>query len=108
MALSNSEVDPIFEALADWRRRSLLVLLAQMGPASATKLQKHSRGITRQGVAKHMLILAGAGLVERQRRGRYVDYRVTPAALFDALSWLSVVGADVARAEAGTDALSVP
>ena len=49
--------------------------------------------ISRQAVLKHLTALADAGLVDRERSGREVHYRLTPAPLSDAVSWMAEVGA---------------
>ena len=46
--------------------------------------------ITRQAVAKHLAVLDGAGLIERQSaRGREVQYRLRPGALEPASAWIA-------------------
>lgn len=82
---------PVFEALADPMRRRLLSRLATR-PATATELSD-DLPITRQAVAKHLSLLTDAGLLERQRTGRDVRYRVTPAPMSEAMSWMAAVGA---------------
>jgi DNA-binding transcriptional ArsR family regulator len=59
---------PVFAALGDENRLRLLARLAG-GPLSISRLTAGS-GITRQGVTKHLRVLAGAGLVRSNRRGR--------------------------------------
>jgi DNA-binding transcriptional ArsR family regulator len=59
---------PIFAALGDENRLRLLARLAG-GPLSISRLTAGS-GITRQGVTKHLRVLAGAGLVRSSRRGK--------------------------------------
>jgi DNA-binding transcriptional ArsR family regulator len=58
----------VFAALGDKRRLSLVQRLS-MGPASVTALSDGAR-ITRQGVTKHLRVLAKAGLVQNRKRGR--------------------------------------
>ncbi|MGI8715253.1 MAG: ArsR/SmtB family transcription factor [Solirubrobacteraceae bacterium] len=82
--------DAVFEALADPMRRRLLSQIAA-SPATATELAL-DLPITRQAVAKHLSSLSRAGLLERERSGRDVRYRVTPAPLSDAVSWMAEVG----------------
>lgn len=41
---------------------------------------------------KHLGALTDAGLLDRERSGREVRYRVTPAPLSDAVSWMAEVG----------------
>jgi DNA-binding transcriptional ArsR family regulator len=80
----------VFEALADPMRRRLLQTISA-SPATATELAGELP-ISRQAVAKHLSALSQAGLLERQRSGRDVRYRVTPAPLSDAVSWMAGVG----------------
>ncbi len=64
---------PIFAALADPMRRSLLVNLAENSPRTATQLAEEFP-ITRQGILKHLRVLEQAGLVAVHQVGR--DNRV--------------------------------
>jgi DNA-binding transcriptional ArsR family regulator len=80
----------VFGALADPTRRRLLSAIAER-PATATELAG-GLPISRQAVVKHLTALAEAGLLERERAGRDVRYRVTPAPLNDAVSWMTDVG----------------
>ena len=57
--------------LADPTRRQILELLSEHGPQSASALAARLP-ITRQAVAKHVRILAEAGLVRGDRDGREV------------------------------------
>jgi DNA-binding transcriptional ArsR family regulator len=83
--------DAVFGALADPTRRELLSRVST-APATATELAA-DLPISRQAVVKHLGALAEAGLLERRRAGREVHYRVTPAPLSDAVSWIADVGA---------------
>jgi DNA-binding transcriptional ArsR family regulator len=83
--------DAVFGALADPTRRALLSRVAAR-PATATQLAG-GLPISRQAVVKHLGALADAGLLERERAGREVRYRVTPAPLSDAVTWIAEVGA---------------
>jgi DNA-binding transcriptional ArsR family regulator len=80
----------VFGALADPMRRRLLSEIASH-PSTATELASELP-ISRQAVAKHLSSLSEAGLLERERSGRDVRYRVTPAPLSDAVSWMAEVG----------------
>jgi DNA-binding transcriptional ArsR family regulator len=82
--------DAVFTALADPNRRRLLAAVSS-SPATATELAD-GLPITRQAVVKHLSALADAGLLERQRQGREVRYRVTPEPLSDAVGWMAEVG----------------
>ena len=68
----------MFGALADPSRRQVIGYLSERGTATATELTGELP-MTRQAVAKHLATLAGAGLVESERRGRETRYRLTEA-----------------------------
>ena len=53
----------------------LLSRLSSEGPASLSALTAGS-GVTRQAVAKHLRVLAGAGLVRGARQGRQSVWRL--------------------------------
>jgi len=76
----------VFGALAEPVRRRLLLTISQQ-PATATELP-----ISRQAVTKHLSSLSEAGLLERERSGRDIRYRLTPAPLSEAMSWMAEVG----------------
>ncbi len=90
VTLPSGQPDRVFEALADPNRRRLLAALAS-SPSTATELAG-GLPISRQAVVKHLSALADAGLLERERRGREVQYRVTPEPLSDAVGWIAEVG----------------
>lgn len=71
---------PIFAALADPVRRSLLVNLAENSPKTATQLAREYP-ITRQGILKHLKVLEDAGLVAVHQKGREKRYVLTPEPL---------------------------
>ena len=66
--------EQVFSALADPTRRAILAALAAQGPATATDLADRLP-ITRQAIAKHLMLLTDAGLVTpepgERRRVRY-------------------------------------
>jgi DNA-binding transcriptional ArsR family regulator len=68
----------VFSALADPSRRHVLGYISERGSATATELTGELP-MTRQAVSKHLVALAGAGLVESERRGRETRYRLTEA-----------------------------
>lgn len=60
---------PVFAALGDENRLRLLTRLGGGEPLSISRLTAGS-GISRQGVTKHLRVLADAGLVRSSRRGK--------------------------------------
>jgi len=80
----------VFGVLAEPVRRRLLQTISQQ-PATATELAS-GLPISRQAVTKHLSSLSEAGLLERERSGRDIRYRLTPAPLLEAMSWMAEVG----------------
>jgi DNA-binding transcriptional ArsR family regulator len=72
--------DELWEAVADPSRRKVLDLILAHGQATPTALAAELP-FTRQAVAKHLAILARAGLVEARRHGREVRYTIRPERL---------------------------
>lgn len=86
-------VGAVFAALADHTRREVVTHLSAEGPATPTELANRLP-VTRQAVAKHLAALRSAGLVAVSREGREVRYRLTPAPLAEAMTWMVEVGAE--------------
>ncbi|MBI1259547.1 MAG: metalloregulator ArsR/SmtB family transcription factor [Chloroflexi bacterium] len=82
----------VFTALADSTRREIIVRLAESSPKTATQLA-HDFPITRQGIVKHLDLLAEAGLVRSQHLGRETRYSLTPAPLSSVNEWVERIGA---------------
>lgn len=78
-----------FEAIADPVRRDLLAQLA-LGPARVVDLAA-SHPISRPAVSKHLRVLADAGLVTAEDRGRERHYRLTPDGLSPVRTWVAEV-----------------
>jgi DNA-binding transcriptional ArsR family regulator len=91
MPQARDSAGAVFGALADPTRRALLSAIAEQPAATATELASELP-ISRQAVLKHLTALADAGLLGRERSGREVRYRVTPAPLSAAVSWMAEVG----------------
>jgi DNA-binding transcriptional ArsR family regulator len=86
--------EQVFVALADPTRRSLLTELASGGPATATDLADRLP-ITRQAIAKHLALLAGAGLVTAEPgERRRVRYRLHSAPMQIAQQFLAALARD--------------
>ena len=81
---------PVFAALGDENRLRLLARLGRGEPLSITRLTDGS-GITRQGVTKHLQVLAGAGLVRSSRRGKERLWRLEQRRLEDARRSLDLI-----------------
>ena len=84
----------VFTALADPTRRAILAALASGGPATATDLADRLP-ITRQAIAKHLALLAEAGLVMAEPgERRRVRYRLRSAPMQVAQQFLAALARD--------------
>ena len=79
---------PLFAALGDETRLHLVMRLAAGGPGSITRLSANSR-VSRQAIAKHLVVLADAGLVRSTRRGRERVWDLESSRLSDAHDYLN-------------------
>ena len=84
----------VFTALADPSRRAILAELAAGGPATATDLATRLP-ITRQAIAKHLALLAEAGLVTAEPgERRRVRSRLRSAPMQVAQQFLAALARD--------------
>ena len=83
---------PIFAALGDPTRIHMVARLCADGPLSTAQLGD-GIGVTRQAIAKHLRVLADAGLVHDERAGRETVWRFEPTRLDEARRALDRIGA---------------
>jgi DNA-binding transcriptional ArsR family regulator len=80
----------LFAALGDPTRLELLQRLSDEGPASISVLAERF-AMTRQGVTKHLQVLAGAGVIEGARAGREHVWALNPARVAEARRTLDTI-----------------
>ena len=80
----------IFGALGDPTRRNLYRALATSGPVTATTLASNM-DITRQAVAKHLGVLADAGMATSERVGRETRFEAKLDPLSEVSQWIREV-----------------
>ena len=86
--------EQVFIALADPTRRRILAALATEGPATATDLAARLP-ITRQAIAKHLALMAEAGLVTPEPgERRRIRYRLRSAPVQLAQQFLAALAHD--------------
>jgi DNA-binding transcriptional ArsR family regulator len=86
--------EQVFGALADPTRRAILATLAAGGPATATDLADRLP-ITRQAIAKHLVLLADVGLVTAEPgERRRIRYRLSSAPVRVAQQFLAALAHD--------------
>lgn len=83
---------PVFAALGDPTRLSLMHRLSTEGPGSITHLSDGS-GISRQAITRHLNVLARAGLVRDRMEGREHVYSLDLKRLEIARRYLDDVSA---------------
>jgi predicted transcriptional regulator len=84
--------DDLWSAIGDPTRRRMLDLLLADGDGTATTLSEQLP-VTRQAVAKHLVVLDRVGLVHGTPAGRERRYEVDETQLAHAVAQLSAVGA---------------
>lgn len=81
---------PIFAALGDETRLTLLARLCERSPCSISKLTEGS-AITRQAITKHLRVLEEAGLVRAEMAGRECLFTIEPDSIAQARDYLERV-----------------
>ena len=101
--------EQVFIALADPTRRNILAALATDGPSTVTDLAARLP-ITRQAIAKHLALMADAGLVTPEPgERRRVRYRLRSAPVQLAQQFLAALAHSWdERLEALKDYLTAP
>lgn len=84
---------PVFAALGDETRLSLVMRLGQGEPCSISQLTQGT-GLTRQAVTKHLRVLQGVGLVHGLRSGRESLFELDPKPMEEMRRYLNRVSRD--------------
>jgi len=83
-------LDTVFAALADPTRRAILAMLLEDDMAVTDVAEPFSTSLA--AISKHLGVLADAGLISRERRGRVIWCRLEPDALSAASVWMQGFG----------------
>ena len=84
------DLDRIFAAIADPTRREILMMLLEDDMAVTDVAEPFEMSLA--AISKHLQILAAAGLIEQERRGRVKWCKLLPDALRDASVWMESFG----------------
>jgi DNA-binding transcriptional ArsR family regulator len=90
-AQTTEQLAPVFAALGDPIRLRLVMALCAGGAFSIAQLTAGTE-ISRQGVTKHLQVLAEAGLVADLKQGRERVWQLEPDALDEARRTLELIG----------------
>ncbi|MDF3605680.1 metalloregulator ArsR/SmtB family transcription factor [Paracoccus sp. DMF-8] len=84
------QLDQIFAALADPTRRAILGMLLEDDMAVTDVAAPFQ--VSLAAVSKHLAVLANAGLIRQERRGRIIWCMLQPDAMRDASIWMQGFG----------------
>ena len=84
------QLDHVFSALADPTRRAILTMLLEDDMAVTDVA--HPFAMSLAAISKHLIILAQAGLITQEKRGRVTWCRLDPSALLSASVWMQGFG----------------
>lgn len=88
---SSEALASIFAALGDPTRLKLVAVLCAGGAFSIAQLTE-TTDISRQGVTKHLQVLAQAGIVRDVKMGRERLWQLDPAQIEEAKRTLEIIG----------------
>ena len=83
-------LDTVFSALADPTRRSILSMLLEDDMAVTDVAQPFDMSLA--AISKHLTVLADAGLISQEKRGRVKWCKLEPDALREASVWMQGFG----------------
>jgi DNA-binding transcriptional ArsR family regulator len=83
-------LDHVFAALADPTRREILRMLLEDDMAVTDVAEPFAMSLA--AISKHLAILAAAGLISQDKRGRVKWCKLEPDALRDASVWMQSFG----------------
>ncbi|WP_226782871.1 ArsR/SmtB family transcription factor [Oceaniglobus trochenteri] len=86
----SQNLDTIFAALADPTRRRILSMLLEDDMAVTDVAHGFSTSLA--AISKHLGVLATAGLITQEKRGRVKWCKLEPDALRDASIWMQAFG----------------
>ena len=84
------KLDAMFSAIADPTRRAILTMLLEDDMAVTDVAAPFD--ISLAGISKHLGILAEAGLISREKRGRVIWCKLEPDALRAGTVWMQGFG----------------
>jgi DNA-binding transcriptional ArsR family regulator len=90
IATSQHAHTPVFAALGDETRLSLVIKLSDGQPHSISQLTEGSR-LTRQAITKHLRVLENVGIVHGVRNGRESLFEFNPKPLEEMKQYLDQV-----------------
>lgn len=90
MPAAAPDLDQLFAALADPTRRAILTMLLEDDMAVSDVAAPFAMSLA--AISKHLGILADAGLISQERRGRLRWCKLEPGSLRAATTWMQGFG----------------
>ncbi|SDE09881.1 DNA-binding transcriptional regulator, ArsR family [Paracoccus isoporae] len=90
MTYQEQRLDQIFSALADPSRRRILAMLLEDDMAVSDVAAPFE--VSLAAVSKHLAVLAAAGLIRQERRGRITWCQIDPDGMRQASIWMQGFG----------------
>ena len=90
MTVASPPLDAIFAALADPTRRAILGMLLEDDMAVTDVAAPFEMSLA--AISKHLAVLASAGLIRQERRGRIIWCKLEPESLRSASVWMQGFG----------------
>lgn len=87
---ASARLDAIFAALADPTRRAILTMLLEDDMAVTDVAAPFAMSLA--AISKHLAILAEAGLISQEKRGRVKWCKLEPTAMAGAITWIESFG----------------
>ena len=84
------KLDHVFSALADPTRRAILSMLLEDDMAVTDVAAPFQMSLA--AISKHLGVLAEAGLIAQEKRGRINWCKLEPEAMRDAFTWMQSFG----------------
>ena len=88
--MMTQKLDMIFQALADPTRRAILAMLLEDDMAVTDVSAPFQMSLA--AISKHLHLLAEAGLIAQEKRGRINWCKLEPDAMRDAFVWMQAFG----------------
>ena len=85
-----TDLDAVFSALADPTRRAILMMLLEDDMAVTDVADPFEMSLA--AISKHLMILAQAGLIAQEKRGRVKWCKLEPDAMRAASVWMQSFG----------------
>src|ERR1700687_3589523 len=90
MTAKRQDQAPVFAALGDATRLSLIAKLCNGQPRSISQLTQSSK-LTRQAITKHLRVLENVGIVHSVRTGRESRFQFDPQPMVEMKEYLEFV-----------------